>query len=309
MLLRWLPPGTVTARSRPAARLSQQIHGKARCLYRGAELRHEYPNHEKQPHLSRKYSNYAPRGQPPYYDVYAQAPRSRASRFKDMAIGSGLTIIAYLVFDSYDYWQARKQAKEEEKGVSELKEITARYDKLMEAADDGSEESVEKINALFRERTMALARALVPDKFRLTGEFVTDLGPLPRLTEDYHCRCREAHSIEDGRTLMLMPPQPPPARLKVLEENKRTEWPTIITNSVILGVNMSARQLESSNPESKFHELICRSKFKLGKLRKEGVIYGATLVFVHLRDTMFTFICEGERVSLIGDHPVFIGHF
>ncbi|KAI1303259.1 hypothetical protein F5Y03DRAFT_188262 [Xylaria venustula] len=317
MLLRRLSPGTLTAR--PTAHLSQQIHGTAPCLYRGAGLRHGYRKQQQQQHVSGNYSNYTPTGQYPHYDMYAQPPRSpRDSRFKDMAIGSGLTILAYIAYNAYRFWQVLKEEKDEERMAKEVRETARRYNYLIKAADDGSEEGTEKARALFRERTFSVARALMPDEMK-AGPF-TDLGPLPMLPEDHDCPCQEAQSIEDCQTLMLMPPQVngERERPKKTEEVKvkrgGTEWPVVINNHLVLGVDIFSGPLVVPNRpgsatapyQSRFNELLCRSQFMLQKLREEGTIEGATFVTVILRDTVFAFISDGKRIGLVGDHPIFI---
>ncbi|KAI0811906.1 hypothetical protein GGR55DRAFT_639619 [Xylaria sp. FL0064] len=310
MLLRRLPPGTLSVQSWSAAHPSQQIHWKARCHSKGANLRLGSSSHEKR-RLSRLYSNYAPRGPPPYYNPYAQQPRSRASRLKDMAIGSALTIIAYLAYESYDYWQRTKEVEEEEEVRTNVDALLSQYDRLLQKVlqgDDGSPERTEEIRALLKERTIALTRAIIPKDS--PDQSVTEVGPLPRLPEDHKCQCREVQRLEDGDTLMLIPPQPSGRELE--ETKKREADPSLrlVAGKAVVAINAFARDIAASEPgkritdpgASKLHEILCRSALMLNKLSNEGIMDDVPIwVTVFLWDDMFFFIYDKGNVSLVAE--------
>ncbi|KAI1425653.1 hypothetical protein F5Y12DRAFT_352926 [Xylaria sp. FL1777] len=335
MLLRQLSPGTATAQSwSTTVYLSQRMHGKAPCLYRGANLRFGCPKHEKQLHFSRPYSNYAPKGPPPYYNPYhnpyynpyGQPPRSRISRFKDIAIGSVLTIIALFAYGSYYTWPKWKAMREAEKLTSDVQERLDRYDWLLkkaEAGDDGSAESAEKIRRLLKERAIFAVRAFIPKEEEF--KYIMDLGPLPRLPQDYACECRERQGIEDDDTLMLMPSQESTGEIKGLkwmnedDADGRSIRP-IHPPRLLVAVNAFSKDMGTHDPEekitqpgaSKLHEVICRSAFILDNLHNKGIVNGPTLVIVLLRDGIFSFICEESGIWIVHNdhiHRADDGHF
>ncbi|KAI0424878.1 hypothetical protein F5Y09DRAFT_323210 [Xylaria sp. FL1042] len=314
MLLRRLSPGTLSAQSRSAAYLSQQIHGKARCLYKGSDLRLGFPKHEQRQHLSRPYSNYAPRGPPPYYSPYGPQPKSRTSRLKDMAIGSALTIATYLVYNSYEYWRLQKEVDEEEELASKINECFSHYDRLAQMAfrgDDGSPESTEKIRSLLKERAMAVARVVIPKDYH--DKSITDFGPLPKLPEDHKCVCHEVQRLEDGDTLMLMPPQQSVEELENIKGVGEDGSGQVVTHKAIVAINAFAGDVAASDPgkrigdpgASKFHEIICRSTFMLDKLRQEGIMDNGLIgVTVFLWDDIFYFVYDEGTVLLMIDESL-----
>ncbi|KAI1271232.1 hypothetical protein F5Y07DRAFT_383512 [Xylaria sp. FL0933] len=316
MLLRRLRPGMLSVQSWSAAYPSKQIHWKAQCPSRGANLRPGPPNHEKR-RFSRFYSNYAPRGPPPYYNPYAQQPRSRASRLKDMAIGSALTIIAHLAYESYDYWQLTKEMEEEEQLASNVKTLFSQYDRLVQKVlrgDDGSPERTEEIRTLLKERAIALTRAVIPK--HSPDQSVTEVGPLPRLPEDHKCQCHEVQRLEDGDTLMLIPPQPSAREIEEMRKGETDPSTRVVAGKAFVAINAFAGDVAASEPgqkitdpgASKFHEILCRSALMLDKLCNEGIMDEVAIsVTVFLWDDMFFFIYDkGEVLLVVEDAPTSI---
>ncbi|TGJ80230.1 hypothetical protein E0Z10_g8544 [Xylaria hypoxylon] len=289
---------------------------RTRSWSTAANLRLGLQKHGKQQRLSRAYSNYAPKGPPPYYNMYGQSPKSpksRTSRLKDMAIGSILTITAYI---AHCYWAVLEETKEDEEYFSELHGIFSHYNQLLgeaEASGDDSPESMEKIQSLFKERAMVLTRAGIQKDEE--NRSVRELGPLPKLPEDHKCKCHGVQSITDSDTLILMPPQPPADKLKEMNEfaweHGLLTRTRIVTHDVVVAVNAFAgdmkvggstwQGLTNSSP-SKLHEIICRSLFMIDKLLKEGIFNGdgPTMVTVILRDTIFSFVYNGVDIGIIG---------
>ncbi|KAI0514586.1 hypothetical protein F5B22DRAFT_611061 [Xylaria bambusicola] len=254
-------------------------------LHSGAALRYGLPKIEKRQQLSRVYSNFAPRDYS-RYDAYAQPPKSRGSRLKDMAIGSILTIIAYLAYKSYSLWDVVKHAREEIDVAIELDEIYSHYDQLLDQAEAAGD--MEKSQSLFKERAMALVRAMLRNQ---EDQTINDLGPLPTLPEDYDGgQSHGAQIFGGGDTLMLMPQCPP------LDEGNSLSPRHLVAVAINafaedIGINDDAMGLVNYRTP-KVHEIIRRSRFMLEKLRKEGTIDGMTLVTVYLWDFEFMFVYD-----------------
>ncbi|KAI3322520.1 hypothetical protein HD806DRAFT_500307 [Xylariaceae sp. AK1471] len=311
MLLRRLHTQTprterTVARSWSTAHLSRHFHGKTQTAfkYRGVHLRFEFQQSAKQQQLSRSYSNYAPRGPPPY-STYIQQPRSRASRLKDMAIGSILTIAVYLTYEFYVYRQIMKEMKEDEVLGRTLNELLFHYAELLDKAEANGDDA-EKIRALVMERAKAVALLSVDQGHQ--GEPVEDLGPLPRLPEGQALHGKE--KIEDEDTLVLFPPQPDAEELAKLDkearkrgEGERTEQPVY---TVFIAINAFSEDLGLPGPgkerempksgaidsgEFKFGEVLVRSGFMIDGLCSAGTLEPdrRALVTILLRDDVWVY--------------------
>ncbi|KAK5628696.1 hypothetical protein RRF57_004411 [Xylaria bambusicola] len=273
-------PGSVTAKSSTFL-----ILGKTPSLHSGTNLRYGLSKIEKGQQLSRAYSNFAPTDPYSHYDAYAQPPKSRVSRLKDMAIGSVLTIIAYLAYRTYSLWDVVKHAEEELGVAIKLEEIYSHYDQLLEQAE--AVDDKEKIRSLFKERAMALVRAILRNQ---EDQTINELGPLPTLPEDYDCQSHGTLIFGDGDTVMLMPQRPPLDEANPLSPRHMV---AVAINAFAedVGINDDAMGLVNYRTP-KVHEIICRSRYMLEKLRKEGTIDGMTLVTVYLWDFEFMFVYD-----------------
>ncbi|RWA05463.1 hypothetical protein EKO27_g9647 [Xylaria grammica] len=312
MLIRRL--WTRGAPSRSAINLSQQTCGKTQGLHKGANLRLALQKHGLQQRVSRAYSNYAPRGPPPYYNTYSQPPKSRASRLKDMAIGSILTIAVFLGVDYWCVWGEEEMEEEVEEGNGigdEIYIIFTHYNRLLEgaeASDDGSLESAEKIKNLFRERAIALIHA-TSSKKDLEDSSIKDLGQLPRLPEGRECNEYDGvQKIKDEDTLIFLLPQSAVSEMRKktaadLRRGSTSRSPVPVHNIVIAinaftGSPMTGGFTRRPNDAGTFPvpELMCRTAFMLENLHKEGVLTGppTTIVTVFLRDQIGSFICVEE---------------
>ncbi|KAI0540619.1 hypothetical protein GGR58DRAFT_460318 [Xylaria digitata] len=307
MLIRRVWTQAPRAPSLSTACVSRHVYAKIQDHHINTKLPVELHNHE-QP--SRAYSNYAPRGPPPYYNMYGQPPKSRASRLKDMAIGSILTITVYF---AYIYWELRdelKEMEEEEERASMVNEIFLHYQQLLEKAeksDDGSPESLERIHSILKERAMAFARKVFTDG--QDDQLIEDLGPLPKIPEGR--LSPEVQRIEDKDTLVLMPPPPSADKSRVIDESNPRRgphsWDQVVSNNIVVAVNVfsedsqvRARERWQTDPDAaQFREIIARSMFMVDKLRREGVLRdGGVEITVILRNEMFSFFYDENDLTI-----------
>ncbi|KAI1149142.1 hypothetical protein F4825DRAFT_431535 [Nemania diffusa] len=169
--------------------------------------------HGKRQQQFRAYSNYAPKDPAPYYgSTYSQPPKSRASRLKDMAIGSALTATIYVVYTLYTAWQTLDK-REEEQYLAEmserLKKIFDYYDRLLFEARVGSDdipEKAEKIRNIFVQRALAILLLLFYNgNLREASAFIKNLGLLPRLPENHQLHTPEQIRDEDTVVYEVLP--------------------------------------------------------------------------------------------------------
>jgi hypothetical protein len=222
-----------------------------------------------------------------------------------MAIGSILTIAAYLAYEVYEYRQIAKEIKEDEESSRKMVDIILRYQQLVkEALLRGDNE--DQIRDLIMERARAMARMA-----SYGAEDITDLGPLPRIPEGH--RLYGSEKINDQETLVLMPPQPSPEELKefdieakrsglgerVIDDPVYTVLVTVNATAEDLGVQDDDKEKDSMmgvpvNPnESKFNEVLWRTGFMIDELCRKGTLEAdrSTMVMFLLRDDvcMYTY--------------------
>ncbi|KAI0845684.1 hypothetical protein F5Y00DRAFT_163971 [Daldinia vernicosa] len=119
------------------------------------------------PQLS--FSNYAP---PPPGPYFSAPPRSRGSRLKDIALGSVITIVAYIAYQFYSF---RQFSKDLEKAVEELSQEEARDDELrLSFADARRAGDHDRL----REITFQHARR------KCMSDHTMEFGPLPSFFGD-----------------------------------------------------------------------------------------------------------------------------
>ncbi|KAI1133487.1 hypothetical protein F5Y10DRAFT_89021 [Nemania abortiva] len=282
-------PAMAKAQGWSTAYIHWQTHRRGQSRYRGAGL---------------TYSNYAPRGPVPYHhNTYGQPPKSRGSRFKDMAIGSALTIVLYLTYELYNFRQTVKEieeeAKEEAKIMHDIERIYFHYDQLLKETEaDHSPERAERIRSLCVERALIIIFASI---FKhLKDQFtIEDLGPLPRLPEAHEFH--DSEKIKDEDTLVLMLPPPPPSAEELDKRAKERALENGLQpmgGLLVVSINASTQDLGShhwlsgQNDLSDFtsREIIHRLRFMLDNLCKEGKLKPdrSTFITLILRDTVYT---------------------
>ncbi|KAI1105766.1 hypothetical protein F4804DRAFT_331015 [Jackrogersella minutella] len=132
------------------------------------------------------FPNYGPNPGPYFYPP----PKSRASRLKDIAIGSAITVGAYLAYLYYDYREFAKETKEayEEQQEMEtfMEELKKNFNKARLAGD----------HHWLRELSFEFIRYIATDYI--------EVGPLPSLPESVKPHGKEAIPEED--TLVFIYP-------------------------------------------------------------------------------------------------------
>ncbi|KAI8953219.1 hypothetical protein F4801DRAFT_537845 [Xylaria longipes] len=283
-------PRTATSLSWSTAYLSRPT---LQIPYRVAYLRFAVQKYEKQQHSFKAYSNYAPRDPSQYYGAYGQPPKSRASRLKDMAIGSALTIAVYIAYILHESRQTAQDERDVSAVDNEIGELIDHYDKLLtraEAEDDGSPESAEHIHGVLKERAIAIMRWL-----QTWEEMpVEDLGPLPRFPEGH--KDHGSEMVEDRDIVVLKPPPPPKEKLEDIDPEEKAF--TIIHEMVVV-VNHSTEDLGISNPM--FYEIGCRLAIMMDNLCRVGTLDpdSPTLVMFCFRDRGEDYIYKHKLGTLI----------
>ncbi|KAI1749064.1 hypothetical protein F4782DRAFT_336417 [Xylaria castorea] len=255
-----------TATSQGWSTASRPTHPRVQIPYRDARLGSQ--KYGKQQHSSKAYSKYAPGGPSPYYGAYGQPPKSRATRLKDMAIGSALAVIVYLAYVFYNSRQVLQEtmeAKVDEDYTDEAPtggaptdggptdeawDVRCRYEKLLrkaEAEDDGSPESAEKIRRIFVERTIAVVHAEVPDKEKDTFT-IEDMGPLPRFPKGH--KKHGSEMVKDEDTVVLVQPPMSEEELAGLHPKDRAR---AMVRMVVVAVNDSVENFGIGNLDPRIH--------------------------------------------------------
>ncbi|KAI0450297.1 hypothetical protein F5B21DRAFT_491574 [Xylaria acuta] len=306
----WAPhtPRAATSRSWSTADLFQPTHARVQTPYRGKNFIIERKNassrpvsqkHGKHQHPSRVYSNYAPRDPSQGYGAYGQPPKSRASRLKDMAIGSALTIAVYLAYIFYCSRQMLVLQDMERNFTKEELEIVLHYEKILrkaEAEDDGSPESAEKIRRIFKERTIAILYMAKEDK---DDTIIDEFGPLLRFPEGHKEHGSERVKGED--ILVLMPPIPSEEEMADIKPEDKVMG---IDYLVIVAVNDFEENLGiddgniviSHQTHPKLNEIWCRLVIMIDNLYQKGTLDPdkPTIITFFLRDGMPSFIYRAE---------------
>ncbi|KAI0479547.1 hypothetical protein F4859DRAFT_439065 [Xylaria cf. heliscus] len=303
-------PRIVTTQSWLTARPSRPTHMRVQIPYRAANLRLGSQKHWKRQHFAKAYSNYAPRGPSQYYGAYGQPPKSGASRLKDMAIGSVLTIAVYSV---YVFYHARKRLQEmrgREDMKNELGDIFPHYERLLtkaEKEDDGSAESAEKIHRLFKERAVAIMHVGLSKQEK--DQFVVrDMGPLPRFPQGHRNHGKEM--VRDEDTLVLMPP---PVSEEELAEIPIEDRARTIIYSMVLAINDHTENFQVKNgpihsgpANPKFYELECRLVIVIDSLYQEGALDPSmpTLVSFFWRDAVLQYVYKSRTLRSLGQDKI-----
>ncbi|KAI1372406.1 hypothetical protein F4677DRAFT_268025 [Hypoxylon crocopeplum] len=211
--------------------------------------------------------NYAPHPGPYFYPP----PKSPASRFRDMAIGSALTLTVYLAYQGYDYHQYTLEMKEFDEQTKQYHAWEADLNmSFAEARRNGD-------RAWLRELTFGLARQpLKPD------EPFTELGPLPSLPEGDKMHGKGIIPEED--TLVLI--------------NDFQSGNGALIVQIALNVD-TASILHAAPREDNathfngcaFHELVARINYQASEWIREGRMreYDELMVTLLVRDQYFEF--------------------
>lgn len=207
-----------------------------------------------------------------------------------MVIGSVLTIVVYIGYKLYSLRDVLKQAEEEVNYAMKMDEIYSFYDQLLEqAGDKGSPDFRERKRELFKERAMALVRAVPPE-----DQPIYELGPLPTLPEDDARHAQVEQTIEESDTLVLIREAPSYAA---------EEHPLRPRHIVAVAINAGADDLGdhafSEHGDPKVHEILCRAKYMLAKLHKEGTIDGVAFVTVYTWDAESFFVYDNGMIRTI----------
>ncbi|KAI0551913.1 hypothetical protein F4679DRAFT_112736 [Xylaria curta] len=281
-----------TTRTAMSQSWSRPTHLRVQIPYRDARLGSQK---EKQQHSSKAYSNFVPKGPSQYCGAYGQPPKSRASRLKDMAIGSALTFaisFAYIFF--YDSQQLQ-EAEEDVKRANELRQIHSRYKKIRaETDDDGGSESSEETN---RERgsTVVPVENGQGDTFEL--EYV---GSLPRFPEGHEKHGSEI--VKDGETSVFLLS---PANEEELATIEPKDIARTIARVMIIKIEYTAENLGIENPNSssnrgndqtytKFFEITWRAAMMIEDMFQCGTLDSdrPTLLEFHFLDGSRSYVWD-----------------
>ncbi|KAI1414137.1 hypothetical protein F5Y13DRAFT_22488 [Hypoxylon sp. FL1857] len=188
------------------------------------------------------FSNYAP---PPPGPYFYTPPRSKASRLIDMAIGSVLTIGAYI---SYTYREVVKDIEEVENKINELRaEVAEWHQSLTEARLAGDRDRL---------------RELSLNASRPADEDWIEVGPLPGLPEGETLHGKEAIPEED--TLMF-----------IRAESVEIFEPSLLVN---IALNADCDDILPVNPDNAEHsegvlsEILLRLNYQAAKWVQEGIL-------------------------------------
>ncbi|KAJ2976537.1 hypothetical protein NUW58_g8057 [Xylaria curta] len=276
-------------------------------LRRDAESQPRFQNLRKQQQSSRAYSNYAPRGPPHYHGVYGQPPKSRMSRFKDMAIGSVLTIAVYSAYALYRSRQVMRDVKKQMEIGLEIRKIEDHTDELLdeaEAHDDGSPEAAEKIRNIVMAQAMAIACVGKGEKEQ--DQLVKNLGPLLRFPKDHEQHNSE--QIKDEDTLLLVQYLTADERGRQSGFWRRvTGKPQAPSYAFILAVNASIDDLGLRGrpgkmvSSTKLQEVFSRLEVTMDNMFKEGISPHAEVINIALilRDERRMLVYEDDTIFLV----------
>ncbi|KAI0206896.1 hypothetical protein F4808DRAFT_405715 [Astrocystis sublimbata] len=326
-------PGTARSPSWSAYFPSRPTHTRAQIPHNRVKLRLGAQDQGRNQHFFQAYSNYAPKGPPPHYGYgygygygpYGQPPKPRASRLKDMAIGSVLTIAVYIGYTIYrafglaEEWRDSRAAHElmTQDAYNESVAVHFHHEKLIdkaEADDDGSPESSAKIHRLILERIFDF---LEPPP---AGPHELDEILLPVYPKSHDKYGLEL--VKERDVVILMNEAPDMDDDRNPEELNEPPW-------VIVGVNhhittLGAREVrEIQDPatmfcegqtDSKFHEIAGRIAVML-EILYEGSKHLAdkpVLITFFFRDGMQSYNYYGggqqrvmRRFALPPDHPLY----
>ncbi|KAI2640166.1 hypothetical protein GGS21DRAFT_401614 [Xylaria nigripes] len=288
-----------TAHAHSSLLIRQNLHGDAKSQ---RAQKHETPRH-----MARSYSNYAPNGPIQYYEA---PPKSRGGRFKDMAIGSLVTVLVYVACMSYLTSKLEQEEEEEMKRMGlhpESAGIAQFYTELMknaEAGSDGSAKSIDFIRGLFIETVAAYA--YIKSLF-LDDREILSLGPLAKFPEDHKFRGTE--EVQDQDTAVFLP-YISDEELKRLQDDCGED--ETICQFVIVGVFANARDVdmgsyrdESTNlGQSKLNEILRRIGYAVEKMYDDGLLRPGieTRVSLCLRDRLLNYFHDGQsmRYEVLG---------
>ncbi|KAI0189624.1 hypothetical protein EV127DRAFT_432274 [Xylaria flabelliformis] len=291
---------TRTASSQSRSTASLPTHSRAQIPYKDARL--QFHNYGKQQHSSKAYSNFAPRGPSQHHGAYSQPPNSRA---KDVAIGSALTIAAYI---AYLFYYSRQLAEEDMvKFAKEVNEICSRYEKLLRKAemdDDGSPESAKEIDRILQERMLDLLNVERPNKSDTI--VIESVGSLPRFPEGHEQHGSEMVTGEDHYSSVYMLP---PISKEELATLGPEDTEKVIFRSVIITINDTMKNLgiDSLDSESpgrdypKFGELWLRSAIMMDGLVQAGELDPdrPTMITFFFRDGKRTYVYLSRRRTMV----------
>ncbi|KAI0857567.1 hypothetical protein F4860DRAFT_355362 [Xylaria cubensis] len=279
---------TASSQSRSAA--SRPTHSRAQFSYKDARL--QFRNNGKQQHSSKAYSNFPPRGPSQYHGAYSQPPNSRASRLIDIAIGSALTIAAYL---AYSFYYSRQLAEEDMEFAKEAIEIYSRYEKLLGKAEmdgDGSPESAKEINRILHGRMLSLLNVGRPDKADTL--IIENMGSLPRFPEGHQHHGSEMVKDHDTSVYKIAPVSKEEFAIWGIKFTERVFRSIIVTiNDNIKNTDIDYLDPGSSSRDSqKLLEIGFRSAIMMDNLTQAGELDPdkPTLITFMFRDGKQTYL-------------------
>ncbi|KAI1502552.1 hypothetical protein F5X99DRAFT_158362 [Biscogniauxia marginata] len=290
-------------RARPTTRIRP-------CHHRHRHPPQPSPIRPQQPH-DRRYSNYSPQQPSP---TYFYTPRSRWSRVKDMAIGSALTIGAYVAWWYYDYRQFARQLAEERQEIEEQRQMLDEFQSLLAEAREAGDE--------------ARMRELVFERQRRFSGSQVEAGPLPGFPVGHEMYAKEKVPVED--TLMFVDnlqaevqswgPSQNQGHGRDRDQNQILD-PQDQYSVVMVVVNADGEstgfdphryapgQTVAVDPQkTKFQELLWRFKNQVKAWRREGRedLNDDILVIFVLRDTIFGFLYTQEEFKSVGTDLTFV---
>ncbi|KAI1392985.1 uncharacterized protein F4822DRAFT_147589 [Hypoxylon trugodes] len=204
--------------------------------------------------------NYAPG---PYF---YPPPKSRGSRLKDIAIGSGLTISAYLAYIYYQYRQLSKEMREAAKQYEQDEVLEMEFDHAFtEARYAGDQDRL-------KELTFELARAISKGR--------VEVGPLPRLPEGDKSHGKD--NIPEEDTLMF-----------IVDHDGDSLIVHLAVNAESQEIFQSASRTDdpADQKDSPLLEIILRVNYQAAEWIREGILGedGDLLVTINMRDRHFGF--------------------
>lgn len=188
-----------------------------------------------------------------------------------VALGSALTVTAYLSYIGYTYYQVRKALKSLQAEAEETRGVYGDF--AQQFAEAREAQNHERL----REATFGFIRRLLSKH----GDAIFEVGPLPPFPEDDELHGRERIPAED--TLMFV-------------EKDEDRFITVVQ----VAVNLDFKEVESewnSKPDrlvdaadDKLGELLTRFEYQVEFWRKQDKLRGGQLIVVFaLRDKFWTF--------------------
>ncbi|KAI1077719.1 hypothetical protein F5B20DRAFT_259646 [Whalleya microplaca] len=212
--------------------------------------------------------NYTPQPQPTYY-----RPQSWRSRLRDMAIGSGITIGAYLIYQSYRYRRFVKELKGTEE---EIKAVLAKRlefsNALAEALEAGDHERLREVVFEFHRAAFAPFAEIV------------EVGPLPGFPEGDELYGKETIPVED--TLMFVEHDP--------ADKDRVAVVNVIINAGVDELERvpSGQVVLAGSKKGKLGELLSRMEIQAAEWRRAGSLHEGDDIYVvfTMRDSNVIFV-------------------